>query len=657
MIENQVFRGLVIGVAANALTSIFALAGRKGKEMLNDKEELRKFLEADASLERILTRALTDFAKTGGAPRDVDSERLKVFLHSPDVEAMFRQMYSCRLSESTSNRVEALEAEFLLSLSLFVGQPEASLSNVGKQLFSHLMEVCERSLSVSIDRGVLSAHEAKSVARHRLILDELAGIQKNLAFLKRPPKAEIGEILEFEEKYRQQVAGRHGYIVPPHFDAARKLPIDDLYVCSDFTAIGKRKREQAREINFEQFESELYRAVVLGNPGSGKSRLSLKLCHSFSGNYDQRSLGGRRVTTVLVVLRDYGAEKKAQKCSIVQFIERTANAKYQVAPPEGAFEYLLLNGRAFIIFDGLDELLETNYRQEISADIESFCDLYPSVPVLVTSRGVGYEQAPLDPRKFEVFRLSEFDQNQVLEYANKWFAADKDLTPDQQTQKAASFLEESQSVPDLRSNPLMLALMCNIYRGESYIPRNRPEVYEKCAIMLFERWDKGRGILVPLPFEAHINPAMKFLAHWIYSDAKLQAGVSEHNLVGKATDYLCTWRFEDKEEARRAAQEFIDFCRGRAWVFTDTGTTKQGESLYQFTHRTFLEYFTAAHLIRTHVTPKELGKVLLPKIVKREWDVVSQLAFQLQNKNVEGAGDDLLRLLLKEAAGSRNSRS
>ena len=42
-----------------------------------------------------------------------------------------------------------------------------------------------------------------------------------------------------------------------------------------------------------------------------------------------------------------------------------------------------------------------------------------------------------------------------------------------------------------------------------------------------------------------------------------------------------------------AAREFVEFCRGRMWVFTDAGTTVSGQRLYGFTHRTFLEYFAA----------------------------------------------------------------
>ena len=100
-------------------------------------------------------------------------------------------------------------------------------------------------------------------------------------------------------------------------------------------------------------------------------------------------------------------------------------------------------------------------------------------------------------------------------------------------------------------------------------------------------------------------------------------------------------------KAERAAEQFIEFCTGRAWVFTDTGTTKEGERLFQFTHRTFLEYFTASYLVSIHPTPVGLLDALLQRILRREWDVVSQLAFQIQSKQVHGASDVLLTGLLE----------
>jgi len=70
----------------------------------------------------------------------------------------------------------------------------------------------------------------RSLCRAILIRDELAGIQKNLGLLTAPRKLDIQAILAFEQQYRQQVKRSYAYIVPPHFDAARKVPIDELYV-------------------------------------------------------------------------------------------------------------------------------------------------------------------------------------------------------------------------------------------------------------------------------------------------------------------------------------------------------------------------------------------------------------------------------------------
>ena len=149
----------------------------------------------------------------------------------------------------------------------------------------------------------------------------------------------------------------------------------------------------------------------------------------------------------MVLLRSKG------HVQIVQFIQITAESHFQLStPPPETFEFLLLNGRAIVIFDGLDELLETNYRQEISADIESFCALYPSVPVLVTSRKVGYDQAPLNPEQFEKFHLAPFNTQQVETYVSNWFSLDTILTNTQQEQKTKAFLSESESIMDLCEN-------------------------------------------------------------------------------------------------------------------------------------------------------------------------------------------------------------
>jgi hypothetical protein len=312
-------------------------------------------------------------------------------------------------------KVDAIQTIFVESLSLRLGRSDAQSLAVGRALFKSLLDGCERALALAIDRGILSAHEAKAASRHRLVLDELQSIKKNLNLLTNAIKPDIKAILAFEEKYRSQVSVRHSHITPPNFDAARKLPLGEIYVSPAFIPTLKKKNQHQQRLSMEEFLTAIYRTVLLGNPGGGKSTFAAKLSHELAIHHEDRIVCGRQLTPILVVLRDYGAEKKAKGCSILQFIEATSNSSYQANPPAGAFEYILLNARALVIFDGLDELLDTRYRQEITSDVENFCSLYPSVPVLVTSREVGYEQAPLDEAKFEIFRLAPFDEDQVSE--------------------------------------------------------------------------------------------------------------------------------------------------------------------------------------------------------------------------------------------------
>lgn len=465
--------------------------------------------------------------------------------------------------------------------------------------------------------------------------------------------SKLKTIKEFERKYRNQVGNISRLITIPHFDKLRRLHINQIFVSPSFIHSSKKSEEILEKIvklEFLDFLHLINRTVVLGDPGAGKSTLTQKICYELFDKYENKLIKNKLLTPVLIVLRDYSSKKKEKGYSITEFIESEVTSKFQLPKPslDDTFEILFKNGDLMMIFDGLDELLDSSYRREIAQDIESFCNLYPKVPVLITSRAVGYEQAPLDPGRFEIFLIAPFDENQVKEYLNKWFENNIFSCRGDPEKNKEAFLKESEIAIDLRSNPLMLALMCNLYRGVGFIPRNRPELYKKCSEMLFEHWDPSRGIWVPLPL-SEPKALLSRLAFWIYSDEDLQSGITKSRIIREAKKFLYPRRFETEEEAEKASNEFIRYCRGRAWVFTDVGTTSDGQVLYRFTHKTFLEYFTAVYIIRTHNSPEKLWGLLKGKIAERSWDVVAQLCFQIIHENVEDASDKLLEYLIKDA--------
>jgi len=647
---SMAVENVVLGVIANAMTSVLAYIGRQAGIL-----PLDEFLGVLRSRKHGLLSVIREATASVSKSPEINDRGLREFLRSSEVETIARQVVSSKIvGTAEAENLRLARNEFRSSLRLQLGGSAVSLRETSDRLFDMLVAGCDHALGLAIESGVLAAHEARSTARYEFLASELRAIQRNLELLSGTRRPDPHLIRDFERKYRQQVSNSHKSLTPPDFDKARRIPIDDLYVEPEFRFVPAHKGMAEQTVSLAQYRKRIHRTVLLGDPGGGKSAFASKLSYDLATHFSETLVGNRQVTPLHVVLRDYGAAKREAPLSILQFIAATAESDFQLtAVPYAAFEYMLLNGHSMVILDGLDELLDTSYRRAITSDIELFCEMYPSTPVLVTSRKVGYDQAPLDPTRFDVYHLSPFTEEQSGQYVHKWFELDEDLSADQKRDKATAFLVESRTAPDLRSNALMLALMCNIYRGEGYFPKNRPDVYEKCATMLFERWDKSRGIQSTLPFEAHIRPIMMHLAHWIYTDEKRQGGVTEGQLTEVSGTYLHGRRFEDLDEAHHAARAFVQFCSGRAWVFTDTGTTSAGDRLYQFTHRTFLEYFTAAYLVRTHRTPQALAKALLSKVARKEWDVVAQLAFQIQSKQFEGAGDELLNFLLGSLSSAK----
>lgn len=213
---------------------------------------------------------------------------------------------------------------------------------------------------------------------------------------------------------------------------------------------------------------------------------------------------------------------------------------------------------------------------------------------------------------------------------------------------ASTFLDESAAVPDLRANPLMLSLMCILYRGEGSLPRNRAEVYEQCSTLLFRKWDARRRIHSELRAGHHLEPALRHLAWWLFSRDQPQPIVTERELISETTAFLRVVGFENEVEAREAAAEFVSFCRGRMWVFSDTGTTRDGSRLYSFTHRTFLEFFAAAQLAYSCDTPEQLARILAPRAARQEWEVVSELALQIKDNTSNRGAQRIYATMLGE---------
>lgn len=577
---------------------------------------------------------------------------LAEYLNSPDFEAialsLVTQIWASSGTKKQEQKFTETKEKLGKSIRLNVEADSELLSDVSEATWQALLE---KSLE-NASRIVATQGESPltRAAMLKVAACYAASDAKSAKALR--DVEDLTQFHQFENQLRDQVKNLHATMKLPHAGTTKKVPYSKLFVEPKLEVAVKREQDNhVPPIDLQSVLSTSHRTVILGDPGGGKSTLSLKLAYEIARSTAQATSA---LVPLLFILRDHVEDFKANNLTLVEHLENVCKKPYNVDPPAGAVEHLLQNGRAFVIFDGLDELTDTSLRRRVVEFVESFVYMHPSVPVLVTSRRVGYDEAPLDDSLFSTVNLAELGREQVKDYANKWFILDETIERGRRTELAGSFLQDSEFVSDLRKNPLMLSLMCGIYASENYIPANRPDVYKKCAELLFEKWDKQRGIGIPLPFDAHVKHALNALALWMYSSPGAQHGLKREALITFVSKFLLDKRFDDEVEAENAATKFVDFCTGRAWVLTDVGSDAN-QGIYGFTHRTFLEYFAANQIVRQNSSAEALFSLLAPKIAAAEWDVVAQLSLQILGNNVDDGADDFLQLALDKATEEGSS--
>jgi NACHT domain len=380
---------------------------------------------------------------------------------------------------------------------------------------------------------------------------------------------------------------------------------------------------------YKELRLRYHRAVILGDPGVGKSTLSRMFCRDIL----VACLDGAGAVAITVTIRKYESTSRNEPAlTIFDFVVRelALHTSIEKQHLDSALRYYLGLGLITIIIDGIDEILRVDRRRDVAALITGFCAAFPLTPVYVTSRRVGYTQAPLALSEFPIIELEGFSQRQSEEYFRKHAAVIFRKSETEATEDCRRFFQSISEGSELCRNPLMLGLMVWLfYERRGNLPNDRARLYREWSLLMFQRWDELRGIESGIPPEFDFMHFLEYLASRLYLEPELAGGVPRSWLKTEAYKFFQSRFIHDANaRAAHAANEVIKFVTGRAWVMTDIG-----EGVYDFTHRTFLEYFFARHLRSEYETVSELVSVLEGPIANGIWQVPAHLALQ---ENIAG---------------------
>lgn len=414
---------------------------------------------------------------------------------------------------------------------------------------------------------------------------------------------------------------------------------------------------------FDVLTSVAQRAyVLLGDPGAGKSTLARYVCLAL---IDEQP--GDRLELlhgyqpVLVELREYALHRQKYE-TFTEYLAYRHRSDGLGVPAEVLNQYLTNNGRAFMIFDGLDELFDQREREVVSLQIAGFAAAYPQVRILVTSRIIGYRPRVLRDAGFGLHTVQDLDPRQVDAFLGSWYELalhDRPAMAVERRQRLATAITESPPIRELAGNPLLLTILAIIGKHQE-LPRERWKVYDHAASVLVQHWDINKHLN-----DARVDAAiireddkkelLRRLAHRMQEGVRGLAGnhLWEDDLSAEIRSYL-RFRFQYGEaHATAVATAMIEQFRTRNFILA-----RYGPGVYGFVHRALLEFFCASEIVSRFEKTRELTEVDLTSMVYAAhwedpaWAEVLRLIAGMVDATIAGR---LITYLLTEARPTRST--
>jgi hypothetical protein len=346
------------------------------------------------------------------------------------------------------------------------------------------------------------------------------------------------------------------------------------------------------------------RVVLLGDPGAGKSAVARYVATTLAGaNHDKRLAAVAGCLPIVVEMRSYAAaQTDGDIRTFLGYLVHRATTDGYRTEPAALQNHLVRGDPALVIFDGLDEIFDGHRRKEAASQIAAFANDFPAARILVTSRIPEYSRRHLVDAGFVHYTLQDLDADHTSEFLKRWFLL---AMPDRPTQAVvqrdlvSEAIRRSPALTELAGNPMLLSILAIIGRHRM-LPKQRWRLYEHAATVLVERWDDNRLPRDPVDGSRSIDAEDKreLLRRLAFDMQSGRGGLSGNYVDAEQlkrifTEYLTGERDRNLGAAREAANNLIGQLRERNFILS-----KYGEDVYGFMHRTFLEFFCAAAILK-----------------------------------------------------------
>ncbi|MFL4494700.1 NACHT domain-containing protein [Streptomyces sp. VTCC 41912] len=333
------------------------------------------------------------------------------------------------------------------------------------------------------------------------------------------------------------------------------------------------------------------RALLRGEAGSGKTTLLRWLAiMAARGAFKGELADWNGLTPIFIKLREYSGRTPPNPEAMLDGIAGPITG----VMPRGWVERQLDGGKALLLIDGVDELLDRE-RRAVRDWLRKLLGQYDGIRVVVTSRPAAAGADWLRREDFKALHLDRMTPPDLAAFVRQWHQAVRELGGElpcsvddlpRYEQSLLTSLKDKAHLQSLAGTPLLAAMLCAMHlnRGRQ-LPRDRMELYRNALHTLVHDRDADRN--VPSAADSNLSLGDKLIIlrdlAWRLSDNN-RSEIGLERAAGYVASKLRAMRHLDVLDG----DEVLEQLRHRSGILRSPA---QGRM--DFVHRTFQEYLAA----------------------------------------------------------------
>lgn len=476
---------------------------------------------------------------------------------------------------------------------------------------------------------------------------EILNTSIDFAYIEEIPKL-VDQKKEYAKVLKENFKMAHIYLldkfeinefyVPPYLSSGASEGGFASYNTELNRILGKGIYSEERDNDWKHIFDNNNIVYITGGAGYGKSLLLKKIVEGYE------ELNIRNASDYLVIygdLKNFYNNSTSEIMPIVDYLQdsmiRGTLLDKRVISKELVNHYLRM-GRCIVLLDALDEVDKT-LRQELHERIINFFKTQnPNNKICITSRARGF----LPEKDIEVLSIMPLENKQIRKYVDNIINLGKFDRKDKFV-----FLEQSQELVDkgFLNSFLVLSLLINIFKGETELPENKLELYQKCFEYISHKREKEKskarydwGLISTIIKD---NTFME-LAHMCFPNNSEISKVEVKTYLTK----MYKTKYTSENTTENAIDQFLSFCADRTELFVPSS----GEDCFKFFHRSFYEYFYSLYLSMRISTAEGVYKLWSKFDVDSE---VFELTLAMYKQKDERKYIDMLEYMMKILSSSK----